>query len=125
VCASFWHAAVSGELGEVIDVPSAAPGDYVAKLFDGYADRFDDHLVNALGYQTPRLLMERVRGALAQGHSAASSVEGPLMFDHAMDLGCGTGLSGEALRPLVTGTFQTGMSRCWQIRQCIRALGLR
>lgn len=39
VCASFWHAAVCGELGEVIDVPSAAPGDYVAKLFDGYADR--------------------------------------------------------------------------------------
>jgi hypothetical protein len=86
--------------------------------------RFDDHLVNALGYQTPRLLMERVRGALAQGHSAASSAQA-LMFDHAMDLGCGTGLSGEALRPLVTGTFQTGMSRCWQIRQCIRALGLK
>lgn len=37
--ASFWHAAVCGELGEATTVPSAAPGDYVAKLFDGYADR--------------------------------------------------------------------------------------
>lgn len=61
------------------------------------AHRFDEHLVKGLGYQTPRLLMDRVRAALAQEGRKA------VVFDNGMDLGCGTGLSGEALRPVVTG----------------------
>jgi predicted TPR repeat methyltransferase len=61
---------------------------YVAALFDDYAKRFDNHLVDALDYRAPDLLLEALL------HYAPS-------FPHAYDLGCGTGLMGALLRPLV------------------------
>ncbi|MGY2052909.1 class I SAM-dependent DNA methyltransferase [Methylobacterium sp. JK268] len=67
---------------------------YVRALFDGYAGRFDRHLVDGLGYRAPALL----RAALiASGH--------PLPFRHALDLGCGTGLAARALDDIV-GTIE-------------------
>ncbi|TMQ08060.1 MAG: tetratricopeptide repeat protein [Deltaproteobacteria bacterium] len=39
--------------GEHVDT---APADYVTELFDSYAPRFEDHLVNALAYQAPERL---------------------------------------------------------------------
>ena len=69
------------------EVPGAAPVDYVRKLFDEYARRFDDHLVDGLGYRGPELLVEALRPHLP-----------PEPVD-ALDLGCGTGLCGAALRP--------------------------
>ena len=65
-----------------------APSPYVRAVFDGYADRFESHLI-ALGYRIPGL----VRAALV-GTDAA----GPLL-----DLGCGTGLVGLALADLPLG----------------------
>ena len=35
----------------------AMPADLVAGLFDQYAENFDEHLVKALQYRTPELLM--------------------------------------------------------------------
>jgi len=61
---------------------------YIRALFDQYAPRFDAHLVGALGYRGPSVIMEAL-DAVAPGR----------LFARALDLGCGTGLMGEALRP--------------------------
>ncbi len=73
-------AAVRGD-----STPTQAPPEYVQRLFDGYADEYDQHLVGALRYRTPFVLCEMLRTA----H--------PAPLDQALDLGCGTGLAAEAL----------------------------
>ncbi|TGD96271.1 class I SAM-dependent DNA methyltransferase [Methylobacterium nonmethylotrophicum] len=76
------HLAELGEADE--DVISPA---YVRALFDGYAGRFERHLVEGLGYCGPALIraaLERLRGPAAR-------------FAHILDLGCGTGLMARAL----------------------------
>lgn len=77
-------AAMTGE------TPGSAPEDFVRRLFDGYADRFDTHLVTALGYR-PERYVEVLR--------QAAGIE--TRFASAIDLGCGTGLIGTLLRPTV------------------------
>ena len=73
-------------LGEK-SVPDTLPPAYVARLFDDYAWRFDKHLIKNLGYRAPALIAE-----------ALSGVASDRRFASALDLGCGTGLMGEALR---------------------------
>ena len=68
------------------DAPPALPQAYVARLFDDYAWRFDKHLIKNLGYRAPALIAE-----------ALSAVASGRRFAAALDLGCGTGLMGEAL----------------------------
>jgi predicted TPR repeat methyltransferase len=70
-------------------VPDKAPEAYVATLFDQHADVFDGMLVDQLGYHTPMELRERLR---ERGFTGAARL---------LDLGCGTGLSGESLRDMV------------------------
>ncbi|MDG1484449.1 MAG: tetratricopeptide repeat protein [Myxococcota bacterium] len=65
--------------------PARAPASYVRTLFDGYASRFDQHLVGELGYRTPQRLAELI----------AAVHPGPL--GRVCDLGCGTGLMGALL----------------------------
>ena len=72
------------------DAPSALPQAYVARLFDEYAPRFEAHLTQRLGYRAPALIAEALSAA-APGRR----------FAYALDLGCGTGLMGEALRSRV------------------------
>jgi predicted TPR repeat methyltransferase len=73
------------ELGDEAGAAALSPA-YVRALFDGYAGRFDRHLVEGLRYRGPEL----IRAALAKaGH--------PLPFRRALDLGCGTGLMARAL----------------------------
>ena len=72
-------------------VPDRAPAEYVRDLFDGFAERFDAELAEGLDYRTPGLLASALREA---GASPAGQGRG-------LDLGCGTGLSGVALAPLV------------------------
>ncbi len=70
----------------------ATPGmteTYVRRLFDQHAPEFDAFLVGWLGYCGPLVLRETLQKALGE----------PLRFGRALDLGCGTGLAGEALRP--------------------------
>jgi predicted TPR repeat methyltransferase len=82
----------------LVRLGALAPGDmpsaYVRTLFDQYAPRFDTALTEGLGYRGPAIL----RDALA---AACTAERRPLRFDAALDLGCGTGLAGVALRPLV------------------------
>lgn len=40
--------------------PAAPPRAYVETLFDGYADTFDRHVAQALKYEAPRLLTQRL-----------------------------------------------------------------
>ncbi len=67
--------------------PRTPPAAYVQGLFDGYADGFEEHLVEVLNYRAPEILVAR----LAQMKR---------LFERALDLGCGTGLCGVKLKPL-------------------------
>lgn len=70
--------------GRVADT-GRAPPDYVRIVFDGYAARFDSHLIG-LGYRVPGLAHAALQDAPGQG---------PVL-----DLGCGTGLMAVALSDL-------------------------
>lgn len=61
------------------------PSAFVETLFDQYAAKFDTALVDQLGYRAPQLLAAWIAGRHAR----------------ALDLGCGTGLMGAALRDRV------------------------
>lgn len=71
------------------ETPPKAPDAYVATLFDQHAEAFEAILVGQLGYDVPNL----VRAALEE--------QGLGPFERMLDLGCGTGLSGEVLRDRV------------------------
>jgi predicted TPR repeat methyltransferase len=74
-------------------LPSAqrAPVEYLRAVFDGYAERFETHLIS-LGYRIPGL----IRSVLAQHPTiVAGECLGP-----ALDLGCGTGFVAVALSDL-------------------------
>lgn len=64
-----------------------APTEYIKSLFDNYAGYFDKHVKEALSYETPKILYDFLRPFLPS-HAKLSIV----------DLGCGTGLSGELFR---------------------------
>jgi predicted TPR repeat methyltransferase len=72
--------------GEIAEAGATA---YVETLFDDYAERFETSLVDRLGYRAP--------GALARLLAGTGRAPG----GRALDLGCGTGLMGVELRPLV------------------------
>jgi predicted TPR repeat methyltransferase len=75
-------------LGETA-APDRPPAGYVRDLFDGYAPRFEAELTGRLEYRTPAALAALLRQA---GVPADGALD-------VLDLGCGTGLSGLALRP--------------------------
>ena len=72
-------AAVTGE-----SAAGQAPAAYVQALFDGYADGFDAHLLQGLGYSAHQGVVD----LLPPGH----------VYAHALDLGCGTGLCAPPLQ---------------------------
>lgn len=67
--------------------PRRASDAYVTGYFDRFADYFDRQLADQLDYRVPRLLLEAIDAA-----------QPPLALS-VLDLGCGTGLAGAALRP--------------------------
>jgi predicted TPR repeat methyltransferase len=81
------------------DAPAAMPQAYVARLFDQYAPRFEAHLTERLGYRAPALIVE-----------ALSAVAPGRRFARALDLGCGAGLMGEALRARVVHLIGVDLS---------------
>jgi predicted TPR repeat methyltransferase len=66
-------------------VPDRPPSRYVERLFDDYADRFESALVDKLDYNVPQKL-------------AALVASTGRRYEHAVDLGCGTGLLGPEIR---------------------------
>ncbi len=67
--------------------PKRATDSYVSSLFDDFAKNFESSLVGNLKYETPTIIANFLRPLI--------SSENP-NFD-ILDLGCGTGLAGEAL----------------------------
>jgi len=66
-----------------------APPQYVTDVFDNYAERFDHSLVKELEYRVPALLRQLLDDRLSNPE---------YLFTNCLDLGCGTGLSGEAFQ---------------------------
>ena len=108
VSVRYLRAALSGE---AIDT---APKEYVAQLFDNYAERFDQHLQQKLSYNTPQLLADRVKHVVSHGQ-----IKTPLSL---LDLGCGTGLGAEALADITTARVGVDLSSKMLIKA--RAKGL-
>jgi len=69
--------------------PDAAPPAYIRGLFDDYADRFETALTERLDYRAPALLRKALDPLLPAGEQL-----------RVLDLGCGTGLAGDAFADL-------------------------
>jgi predicted TPR repeat methyltransferase len=67
---------------------------YVRRLFDQYAARYDSALTEHLAYRGPAILLDTIEEVMR-------SAGRPMRFGSMLDLGCGTGLGGAALRPFV------------------------
>ena len=88
--------------GRVADT-GRAPPDYVRVVFDGYAERFDAHLIGAR--------LPRPRPVAPRGAVPTRRARGPVL-----DLGCGTGLMAVALSDLPArsaGWASTCRRACW------------
>ena len=70
--------------------PDTSPTAYIVNLFDSYADRFDDHLVNTLQYRAPQLLRAAIEPLIDN-----IRLKGTIL-----DLDCGTGLCGPLFRDI-------------------------
>lgn len=92
--------------------PAAAPSRYVEFMFDGYADKFDEHLVQVLHYQAHQVLVQGLKGL---DRNVAP-------FTSALDLGCGTGLCGPLVKPLATRLHGVDLSQ--NMLEKARALGV-
>ncbi len=64
---------------------------YMRHLFDQYAPDFERHLKERLHYRGPGLVSEAIERACIE-------LDRPFRFRRMIDLGCGTGLMGKALR---------------------------
>lgn len=71
------------------DAPSRADDAYVRDIFDGFADSFDEQLLNNLGYRAPQVLVDALSRMLGEPAAALS----------VLDAGCGTGLCAPLIRP--------------------------
>lgn len=83
-------ASVQYLLAALLEVPlEEAPESYVRDFFDAFAEDFERSLVEDLHYDNPYQLLSCLgRSSVAPAHS----------FQHGLDLGCGTGLSGMAFK---------------------------
>ncbi len=73
---------------------TAAPTDYIENYFDQFAPQFDGKLLETLQYNAPCQMAK-----LVAGHRAG--------FQNMLDLGCGTGLAAQELKPF--GSTLTGV----------------
>jgi predicted TPR repeat methyltransferase len=84
--------------------PDAAPHAMVERLYTSMADTFDEHLTSRLGYRIPALLIAELDTWLTRFPAAWSR------RPTALDLGCGTGLFGQQVRPFVATVIGVDLS---------------
>lgn len=75
---------------------------YIRALFDDYADRFDRHLREGLMYSGPEIILDAITQAEPEAH-----------YPRVLDLGCGTGLMGEAIRAHQSATGAQSFGMQW------------
>jgi predicted TPR repeat methyltransferase len=73
--------------------PAQLPPGSITNLFNRYANIFDDHLRGTLQYRLPEIIADVILAYYVQ-HPPAKPPD-------VLDLGCGTGICGELLRPRV------------------------
>lgn len=78
---------VSALTGENIKSP---PIEYIESLFDNYSSDFENHLINKLNYETPKLIFEYLNKYISKN----------IKYE-ALDLGCGSGLLGLELKSII------------------------
>ena len=98
------------ELRQVSRIPAVA----VQRLFDDYASYYDTAMLGSLGYQAPAHLK-------ALGESV---VPGPHQGLRILDLGCGTGLGGEAFKDWAAGGTLDGIDLSEPMIEKARARGI-
>ena len=77
------------------------PPEYVRELFDQYSETFEHHLVQELNYTTHLKLRQAFDGL----------PDRKPRYEHALDLGCGTGLAGTTFRPVCKKLSGVDLSR--------------
>ena len=82
--------------GGILPDAERAPAEYLKTVFDGYAERFEAHLIE-LGYRIPGVIRATLLRHLPLDPAAPI---GPVL-----DLGCGTGLLGGVVSDLPLGPF--------------------
>lgn len=95
-----------------LDAPERLPRAYVEALFDQEAHRFDDKMRGRLDYRGPEAIADALKTIAPQLPEAPT----------VLDLGCGTGLAGQALR-LVSG-WLTGFDLSARMLNRAAATGL-
>eukprot|EP00977_Amphora_coffeiformis_P006777 scaffold1485_cov171-Amphora_coffeaeformis.AAC.16 len=105
-------------LGQQADgIHQRKPKEFVAELFDSFAESFDEKLVKGLAYRVPELVGQAAAGAQRQGQ----------YYKAVLDAGCGTGLAGRHLRPLVPTGVLIGVDASEKMldiaRQCTFSKG--
>mmetsp|Transcript_19361 Transcript_19361/g.25222 ORF Transcript_19361/g.25222 Transcript_19361/m.25222 type:complete len:335 (-) Transcript_19361:18-1022(-) len=84
-----------------------APEEYVKKLYDSYAEKFDEH-IKLLSYATPTLLAELLQKVPLVQNALKEKVT---IWDNGLDLGCGTGLSGVPFAQLINNFYGVDLSQ--------------
>ena len=84
---------------------SRAPAGYVSGLYDRHANEFEQRLIDKLEYDAPQRLGQLLPGWL------------PAQLGEVIDLGCGTGLSGQALSKAFEIDQLTGVDLSQQMLQ--------
>jgi len=74
--------------GNTTDSP---PQEYVIQLFDQYSSNFETHLINNLEYKIPSHLRKLL----------SENISDNIRLSKAIDLGCGSGISGQAFHDIV------------------------
>ena len=82
------------------ETTNSAPREYVENLFDRYAYKFDQSLVEKLSYDIPEVITQLA----VEKHGGGS-------LGSILDLGCGTGLTGEEIRAHCTNLEGIDLSR--------------
>jgi predicted TPR repeat methyltransferase len=95
------------------ETPAHPDWRYVEEFFDGYAARFETHLVSRLDYSAPETLAELIRSVAAQA-----------VINRVLDLGCGTGLFGAAIRAVETNCELVGIDLSQRMVELTRARGI-
>lgn len=91
--------------------PAKAPEAYVRQLFDDYADKFDNALVDKLEYRAPALLAQALARVLGDAGGLA-----------VLDAGCGTGLAAPVLKPLAERLEGVDLSPAMVAKAALRGL---